>query len=535
MNILQIVTLLMPEIVLSAFALGALMMDLFLFQKTSVEKRHDFLGQGILIGLMAVFFLYVFQLRWNHIYILGDGAFVASRLNTLFKLVVVGLTGIVLFIGLKTPYSSHVGEYYSLMVFSLLGMVFLISSEDLLMIFVGLEFISLTLYVLTAFQKGARRSVEGGLKYFIFGSLSAGFLLFGLSYIYGATGSTGFKEIAAMLTPERLPKVPMKMLNMGILFTLVGLGFKIAAVPFHLWAPDAYQGAPTPVTAMIATGSKVASFVALTKLLLGGLLSVAGSILVTPHGQTGWTLIVAVIAVLSMTLGNLAAIIQRNVKRLLAYSSISHAGYILVAMVATDASGVPAAFAIPSIYFYIIIYALTNVGAFGVVNAIASKTGGDDFEHFTGMARRAPFLSLLMLIFMLSLAGIPPLAGFFGKFYLFAAALQADSQRLSLLWLVAFAIAMSAVSLYYYLKLMKQMYVMPSTDCSQVSSSREMRVVLGLVGLAVVLLGIFPSNIAGFFQDWNTHPDPVWQAPAAASQPSPTVPPAESQPQAGKS
>lgn len=503
MNIFGVAGLLMPEIFLCAITFGVLITDIFFMRQASVEERQEVLGRFVLMGLACTGLLYLIQLKLPGAIVLGNGAFVANQLNTVFKILVVSLGFITVLIGLNTPYSSHVGEYYSLLLFSILGMLFLISSEELLMIFVALELVSLTLYVLTAFQKGARRSVEGGLKYFIFGGLSAAFLLFGLSYIYGATGQTSLRDIAAALTPDHIEKVPIHMLNIGILFTLVGLGFKIAAVPFHLWAPDAYEGAPTPVAALIATGSKVASFVVLTKLLLVGLVGVAGNTLswMPTHWHSGWTGTVTILAFLSMTLGNFAAISQRNVKRLLAYSSIAHAGYIMVAMVAIDASGAVASNSIPSIYFYVLIYALTNIGAFGVINVIASKVGGDDFSHFTGMARRAPFLSLLMLIFLLSLAGIPPLAGFFGKFYLFASAVQADPKNLGLLWLVIWAIAMSAVSLYYYLKLAKQMYVIPATDPTPLKTCPTSGFVLGFVCLLVVLLGVFPSTMVQILEN----------------------------------
>jgi len=495
-EIIAILGALSPEISLAGFTFLALGVDIFCLRGRTVENRHEFLGRLSLAALAVAFLLYAMQFQFNAPFVIGKGMFVVSGLNLFFKMVVLMLACAMILIGLSTPYSAHVGEYYALILFSVLGMVFLISSEDLLMIFVSLELISLTLYILTAFQKGARRSVEGGLKYFVFGGLSAAFLLFGLSYIYGATGHTSLRSIAATLATANEATVPYGILNIGILFTLVGLGFKIAAAPFHLWAPDAYEGAPTPVAALIATGSKVASFVALTKVLLGGLVVVAGHVLSIPQNwQAGWAPTVAVIAVLSMGLGNVAAIVQTNVKRLLAYSSVAHAGYILVAIVALDAGGIPATLGAPAVYFYILIYALTNVGAFGVVNAIAAKAGGDDFEHFTGMARRAPFLSLLLLIFVLSLAGIPPLAGFFGKFYLFAAAVQADPKNLGLLWLVFFAILMSAVSLYYYLKLLKQVYVVPSADQRPLMPCRVSSATLGLVSLGVVLLGIFPTAI----------------------------------------
>ncbi len=520
MSYFQIIRLLAPEIALTAILFGLLVWDALVLRRESVEMRHETLGRALMAGLLLVLLLYSFQMfDWKNIFVIGHGAFVASRLNTMFKIVVTLLTFVTVVMGLRTPYSRHVGEYYGLVLFSLLGMVFLISSEDLLMIFVALELLSISLYALTAFQKGARRSVEGGLKYFIFGALSSAFLLFGLSYLFAATGRTGLQEMAEALRSQKAA-IPIRLLNLGILFTFVGLGFKIAAVPFHLWAPDAYEGAPAPVAALIATGSKVASFVALTKLMLSGLVGAAGNALSWPtHWSTGWTAPVVAVAVLSMLLGNVAAIGQRNVKRLMAYSSIAHAGYILVAMVAVNASGIPASIGVPAIYFYIIIYALTNVGVFGVINAIASQVGGDDFEHFSGAARRAPFLSLLMLIFVLSLAGVPPLAGFFGKFYLFAAAIQADPKDLGLLWLVAFAILMSAVSLYYYLRLAKQMYVLPSANPNRLPSCAATRLTLGLVCLMVVLLGIFPSQMIDTFKSFDDKPDPIWTAPAPPSPP----------------
>jgi NADH-quinone oxidoreductase subunit N len=520
LNISMAVGLLTPEIILAAIAFVVLLIDIlrrktFVLREASVEQRHEFLGKLSLAGLALAGFFYLLQLKMSHsqdILSLGQGAFVVSPLNSFFKLLVVVLTFLTVLIGLQTPYSTHVGEYYALIIFSTLGMLFLVSSEDLLMIFISLELISLTLYALTAFQKGAIRSIEGGLKYFIFGGLSSAFLIFGLSYIFGATGQTGITQIATALHSANLAHLPMNMLHIGIIFSIVGLGFKIAAAPFHLWAPDAYEGAPTPIAALIATGSKVASFILLTKLMLVALMPVAGSAL-WGESWRGWAFVLALVSVFSMVLGNLAAIRQKNVKRLFAYSSIAHAGYILVAAVAVSKDGSLAKLSMSSIYFYIfyiLIYSLTNIGAFGVINAIASKAGGDDFEHFTGMARRAPFLSFLMLIFILSLAGIPPLAGFFGKFYLFAAAVQADPKNLGLLWLVIIAIMMSAVSLYYYLKLTKQMYVIPAAkDAEKLSVCPTLQAALGVVCLAVILLGIFPAKFVGLFTRFSKSQRPI--------------------------
>jgi NADH-quinone oxidoreductase subunit N len=369
----------------------------------------------------------------------------------------------------------------------------LISAEELLTIFVALELTSISLYILTAFHKGELRSQEAAVKYFMFGAISSAFLLFGLSYVYGVTGTTSVLAIReAVKGAGGVGMSPL--LATGLLFVIVGFGFKVAVVPFHLWAPDAYEGAPTPVTAYIATGSKVASFFVLLKVLFVGFAGMEGSAF-WGHFASGWTMLLAVTGALSMVLGNCAAIVQRNVKRLLAYSSIAHAGYIFIGLVAATKMGAS------SVLFYIIVYALTNLGAFGVVAALSSRAGGDEMQHFDGMARRAPFLSLLMLVFVLSLAGIPPLGGFFGKFYLFAAAVQRDAQTFGLLWLVILGIVMSAVSLYYYLILLKHIYVLDGSNQSRIVTPTYLTVALGLVALAVVMLGVYPKPLLELLND----------------------------------
>jgi len=280
-----------------------------------------------------------------------------------------------------------------------------------------------------------------------------------------------------------------------LLFILVGFGFKVAVVPFHLWAPDAYEGAPTPVTAFIATGSKVASFFVLTKFVMLSFAGISGSAF-WKHLTPGWTMLLALMAVASMVLGNLAAIVQHNVKRMLAYSSIAHAGYIFVGLLAASVTGAT------SVFFYVIVYALTNLGAFGVVTALSERVGGDDLEHFDGMAKRAPFLSLLMLIFILSLAGVPPLGGFFGKFYLFMAAVERDSVNFGLLWLVIIGIAMSAVSLYYYLILLKHMYVHKARNEERLKTPVYLNLTLAAVAIAVIYLGLNPQPLLALLKNF---------------------------------
>jgi NADH-quinone oxidoreductase subunit N len=355
------------------------------------------------------------------------------------------------------------------------------------MIFLSLELISLSLYVLTAFDKRSIQSTEAALKYFLFGGMAAAFMLFGLSLIYGLSGSIELRSIAAALKGRGLDPL----LASAIVMVVIGFGFKIAAVPFHLWAPDAYQGAPTPSAAFIASGSKVASFFILAKVMMLGFAGAEGD-----GGwrafSSGWVPLLAVIAVFSMLLGNLAAIAQSNVKRLLAYSAIAHGGYALLGVLGNQPQSVAA------LVYYVVTYGLTVLGAFAVVSVVEAQTGDARLTNFAGLSRRAPLMSLCMMVFMLSLAGIPPLAGFFGKFYVFAAAVNADPQNLGLLWLVIFAIAMSAVSLYYYLLVLKQIYAAePVSGVPPLRATPPFVVGVAIIAVGVLALGCFPDLLVG--------------------------------------
>lgn len=472
-----------PEVVLVITAFIALTLDLVSLRRTPMNTRLRTLGTVAVIGLLVSAIPLCSQLTQATQSLLG-GTIVTGPLTALFNLLIVVLTLLTALISMDFDLGRHVGEYFATLLFGAIGMMMLISTEELITIFVALELTSICLYILTAFHKGELRSQEAAVKYFMFGAISSAFLLFGLSYVYGLTGATNLREIATAAGALG----PSPLMAVGLLFVIVGFGFKVAVVPFHLWAPDAYEGAPTPVTAFIATGSKVASFFVFTRVLIIGFGGMTGSAFWGGFGP-GWTMLLAVIAAASMVLGNCAAIVQHNVKRLLAYSSIAHAGYIFIGLIAATQMGTT------SMLFYIIIYSLTNLGAFGVVSVLASRAGGDEMENFDGMARKAPLLSLLLLIFVLSLAGIPPLGGFFGKFYLFAAAVQRDSQHFGLLWLVVLGIVMSAVSLYYYLILLKHVYVLPPKNDTAVPTPVYLNVALSLVALAVILLGIFPESL----------------------------------------
>jgi NADH-quinone oxidoreductase subunit N len=471
------------EAMLVVTAFVALALDLVSLRRAEMKTRSRTLGTVAIVGLLASVIPLWLQVRQDSVVLLG-GTLVVNELSAIFNLFIVVLTLLTVVISMGFDVGRHVGEYYATLLFGAIGMMLLVSTEELITIFVALELTSVCLYILTAFHKGELRSQEAAVKYFMFGAISSAFLLFGLSYVYGLTGATNLREIAKVIQANGASPL----MAVGLLFIIVGFGFKVAVVPFHLWAPDAYEGAPTPVTAFIATGSKVASFFVFAKILIIGFGGMAGSAFWGGF-NSGWTMLLAVTAVASMVLGNCMAIVQRNVKRLLAYSSIAHAGYIFVGLLAATQSGTT------SVLFYVIVYALTNMGAFGVVAALSTRAGGDDMENFNGMARKAPFLSLLMLVFILSLAGIPPLGGFFGKFYLFAAAVERDTQNFGLLWLVVIGIFMSAVSLYYYLILLKHIYVLPPKEDVAVATPTYLNVALAATALAVILLGVFPESL----------------------------------------
>ena len=420
---------------------------------------------------------------------LFGGMLVITPLTRLFKIICIALAffTVLLITSQKPP--RHLGEYLALVLFATVGLMLLVGSEELLMIFIGLELLGLSLYVMTAFDKTDARSAEAGLKYLLFGSTSSAFTLFGISLIYGMSGTTGLAAISEKLATASV----QPLLAVGIVMTLVGFAFKIAAAPFHLWAPDAYQGAPVPSAAFIASGSKVASFVVLGKIVLVGFAPMHGS--ADWHAMTaGWSPVLASLAALSILIGNMVALAQSNVRRLLAYSAVAHGGYTLIGLVAGGRDGFAAAL------FYTTIYAVTLVGAFGVIGLVRRETGGDNFSDFSGLVSRSPVLAGCMAIFMLSLAGIPPLAGFFGKFYLFSAALHASANH-GLLWLVALALLGSFISLYYYLLVLKAIFVNePSLPAAQpfdqLTPDLVQRAAVAVLAAAVLLLGVMPDVLA---------------------------------------
>ena len=480
MNYGELLRLAAPETIVAVAAFVVLGVDLWLARSQPLRQRmHLAVALGVLGCVASFLWMFYFPAHERTL----NGLLVVDPLTLLVKQALLVLSVFTLLIAFEAGFTEHAGEYVAILLLATVGMMFLVSSEDILMIFVALELTSLSLYILTAFNKRNIYSAEAALKYFLIGSMSAAFTLYGLSLIYGLSGTTNLVQISFQL--RKMWGDPL--LYAAIVMTVIGFGFKVAAVPFHLWAPDAYQGAPTPSAAFIASGSKVASFFVFAKVMMLGFAGAEGS--GAWHGfVSGWMPVIALIALLSMVLGNLAAMVQSSVKRLLAYSAIAHAGYALLGFLTHYSAGGIA------LIFYIVTYALTTVGAFGVVVLVEARAGDDKLTSFAGLGRRAPGLALCLMVFVLSLAGIPPLAGFFGKFYLFVAVLNEPRPELGMLWLVIFAIAMSAVSLYYYLQLLKQVYINEApTSAAPLQTPLLPRLAIGLLALAVVVLGCAPD------------------------------------------
>lgn len=487
MSYVELLKLGAPEVIVVITALAVLAIDLTSMRNLELRLRLLIGGMVACVGCAAALvWMLINPMQVDALH----GMLVVSPLTQLVKICLLGLSIGTVLVSLEARFTTHVGEYLALILLATVGMMFLVSAEDLLMIFISLELTSLSLYILTAFNKRNIKSAEAALKYFLFGGMAAAFMLFGLSLIYGLSGATNLHAIAAALSGKGLDPL----LVVAIVMTVIGFGFKVAAVPFHLWAPDAYEGAPSQSAAFIASGSKLASFFIFAKIMMIGFAGAEGSGAFRSF-VAGWTPVVALVAALSMVLGNLVALAQSSVKRLLAYSAIAHAGYMLVGIMAHDEQ------AIVSVVYYAATYGLATIGAFGVVALVEDGAGDDKLSSFVGFSRRAPLAAFAMMIFLLSLAGIPPLAGFFGKFYLFAAALKTGAPKLGLLWLVVLAIAMSAVSFYYYLKVLKQIYVV--TEAKPVKAtpaSKQAQLILLGLAILVILLGCFPNLLVGPLQ-----------------------------------
>jgi NADH-quinone oxidoreductase subunit N len=469
----------LPETILEIVSLVVLVVDLGILRKSAQATR---MAAACMLGVLGCTLSMLWLFAHPQAAGLATDTLVGTPLVAAVQIAILILTALVLFLSVKAEFSRNPGEYVTIVLLAATGMLLVTAARDLLVIFVALELLSLSLYVLTAFAKSSAQSAEAALKYYLFGGMSAAMMLFGFSYLYGLTGSTNLSDISAALATQGTSPL----LVVALVLITAGLGFKVAAVPFHLWAPDTYQGAPAPVAALIASGSKVASFAVLIA-LTGG---VIGS---QPLGSSPtWIVLLVWMATGSILLGNLAALVQTSVRRLLAYSAIAHAGYMLLGIAAHTAQSEAA------VFYYAVTYALTTIGAFGVIAVVERSAGTDRLDAFAGLSRRNPLLAGTMLVFLLSLAGIPPLVGFWAKFNLFAAVLRSPFAGHWALPLVAMALAASAVSLYYYLQVLKRVYVVKPTHAEPMQISLLELTTLVLIALAVGLLGIFPNTLSGW-------------------------------------
>lgn len=362
------------------------------------------------------------------------------------------------------------GEFFAMMVMSLLGMMLMASAADFIIFYLALEMMTIPFVILTAFRYGDKKSSEAGMKYMLLSAMSSGVLLYGLSILYGAAGSTQYADVINLITADNIQPLTV----IGLVFLIAGFGFKISMVPFHMWSPDIYEGAPTPVTAFLAVGSKSAALAAMLRMFMIAL----------PATRDVWMILIIMLCALTIVVGNFVAIPQTNIKRLLAYSSIAHAGYLLMGLVAFTDLGISA------ILYYVMLYVFANAGAFACVTAFGNYTGSEEIKDYTGMWKRSPFIAAVMLLSLLSLGGIPPLAGFVGKFYLFTAIIDQGY-----LWLAFLGIGMSLVSAYYYLIVAKVMFIGNPVEDTSIPVSLGTKAVMWISAIASLFLGLYPGPL----------------------------------------
>ena len=485
--------LIAPEIILTLCACVALVMEVVLPYRLSRWTGYFALGAAALAAAS------VCVLGWPLLSGADAGASLTGFYGTVkvdgfavvFKLIFLLSAALTVAVSLRylDVEGEQRGEFYSLVLFATVGMMFLASGYDLIVLFVSLELMALTFYVLVGYAKRERRSNEAGMKYFLLGAFSSGILLYGMSLLFGVAGSTNLGEIAPAVARAASPAQELAGLSMRpvVLLAMIalaaGLFFKIAAVPFHMWAPDAYQGAPTPVTAFLSTGSKAASFALLARIFLEAL----GGM------RVDWAPLLGLVAAVTIMVGNWAAVTQTNSKRLLAYSSVSNAGYLLLGVVAANQYGYT------GLVVYLVVYTLMNVGAFGVIIALRRRgVIGDEVDDLTGLGQKAPGMALMMSIFMLSLGGLPVTGGFIGKWFLFGGVIQrgAAEGKSWYYWLAAWAAVNTVVSFYYYVRFIRAMYIGErEADPRPLSLSAPLQTALVVCAVAVIFIGVYPHPV----------------------------------------
>ena len=460
----------LPEIVLTFGALVLLIVDLIL-------PKRDGAVFGVAIATLLATAAAVLSFAGVNV-TASAGLLAIDGFATFFKLVF--LLSAVMTVLMSGSYlrveGVRAGEYCFLILCATLGMMFMASGVDLITLFIGLETMAIAFYILAGFLKPSERSNEAAVKYFLLGAFSLGLLLYGMSLLYGATGTTSLNGIAAALANGERSLV----LILALILIGAGMGFKIAAVPFHMWAPDVYEGAPTPVTAFLSVGSKAASFAMLLRIFFVGL----------PFLVSDWQTLFWVLAAITMTVGNIAAITQTNTKRMLAYSSIAHAGYVLVGVVAGTERGITATLV------YLWVYLFMQLGAFAILSMLRRQdVVGDELKDLSGLYFRKPFAAIAMLIFMLSLGGIPPTAGFMGKVWVFGAAIDQG-----FIWLAVIGVVNSAISLYYYYRIIVFMWLKEETLGSDIEMSPGIATLLGIAVVGSIFFGIFPDMLFDYAQ-----------------------------------
>jgi NADH-quinone oxidoreductase subunit N len=453
----------LPELVLTAGALVVLIADVLL------GRSRSHLLSWVTLAVLGATLVSLVPTSGASVEI-SNGLIAVDRFALFFKVVVLLAAAVTVLMSasyLDVEGAPH-GEYYFLVLCATLGMMIMAGGIDLITILIGLETMAVSFYILAGFIKPNQRSNEAAVKYFLLGAFSLGILLYGMSLMYGLSGTTNLRQMARIFVGQETdPR-----LVLAVILVAAGVGFKIAAVPFHMWAPDVYEGAPTPITAFLSVGSKAASFAMLLRLFREGM----------PSMDADWRLLFWVLSILTMTVGNVAALTQTNLKRLLAYSSIAHAGYLLIGVVAGTERGVSA------MLIYLFVYAFMQLGAFTVVVLLRRRDViGDELKDLSGLYLRSPFAAFAMLVFMLSLGGIPPTAGFMGKFWLFSAAIDAQYY-----WLAVLGVLNSAVSLYYYIRVIVFMYTRKETMGSEPTLGPSLAVALGLAVAVTIVLGVYP-------------------------------------------
>jgi NADH-quinone oxidoreductase subunit N len=469
--------LLAPELTLAAFAIVVILLDLVIQRK----------GWLAVVGIAGVVVAAGFTIAmWGGSpQAIFNNMLAVDNFALFFKLLFLAIAALVILASVDyvSKFARFQGEYYALVLLSALGMMLMAATAELISIYVALELTSISLYVLVGFLKDPK-STEASLKYLLLGAVASAVLLFGMALVFGFTGKTQLGEIArAILGLSLSGVVASPGLILGMVLMIAGFGFKIAAIPFHMWVPDVYEGAPTPITAYLSVGSKAAGFAIILRVFF------------TAFGLPSWLsldwgLIFAVLAAIGMTLGNIIAIPQTNIKRMLGYSSIAQAGYLLVGLATVGFSPAADILGRSGLLFFLASYAVTNMGAFTAIIAISNKLDSDLIQDYSGMGRRAPLLALALTLCLISLIGMPPAAGFMAKFYIFSGAVQHG-----LLWLVVIAVINSVISAYYYLRVVKVMWLGEPASEEKVPSSGALRLALSLSCLGVLVLGIIPGYI----------------------------------------